>query len=69
MFNDNAMKPDKALNIARILNFLGLSKKISERDSFEHETSPGKQMHSCSESGGYNEAFILQAWASYGPHH
>ena len=53
-----------AHKIARMLHLTG-----SPRSASETPTGPKRHDQNELTAGGYNEAFVMQQWASYGPRH
>jgi hypothetical protein len=57
-------------SIVRVIKFIG-TPLFSEEQSNENPNLITRANHRNSDlsAGGYNEAFIMQQWASYGPRH
>jgi len=53
------------LNRAKFSGFFNLSKNIDEIDTDCRWETSREQM----DCGGFNEAFVMQHWASYNPYH
>lgn len=53
----------------RVFGFLGISHKSNQTDVLRDDRPRSEPLRNRPDSGGYNEAFIMQHWASYGPRH
>ena len=69
MFKRDSSTGSELSKAARILNFLGLQQSMNAGESDKSGCPIGECSHDRCESGGYNEAFVLQNWANYGPYH
>ena len=53
-----------AHKIARMFHLTGSPRPVSETPTVPKRRDPNELT-----AGGYNEAFVMQQWASYGPRH
>ena len=66
MSNITSENPLQAMSqkIARMFHLAG-----SPRSSSKSQVTPKRHDQNELTAGGYNEAFVMQQWASYGPQH
>jgi hypothetical protein len=69
MLQNDSTTANAVASLARIFGYFGRSQQANQSDSDAYRDSKWESIDERPECGGFNEAFVIQHWASYSPRH